>query len=394
MRLLTFSSLYPNATKPHHGIFVETRLRQLLGSHPIEARVMAPVPWFPFTHERFGDYARQAGIPRQEVRHGISIQHPRYPLIPKFGMNLAPWGMALACLPRLQQQIRNGQDFDLIDAHYFYPDGVAATLLGRWLKKPVIITARGSDLNLLPHYPIPRLLIQRAAQQAAHLITVSGALKQVLIQLGAEAHKITVLRNGVDLTLFQPTEREKTRQQLNLTTHPLLVSVGNLVPGKGHDLVIRAIEPLEPFQLLIIGSGPEQHNLEQLVKQLNLSQRVQFKTHLPQTELARYYSAADALVLASASEGWANVLLESLACGTPVISTAVGGSPELITAPEAGRLVQERTPQSVTQAIQNLFAHPPLREDTRRFASRFNWEETSAGQLSLFRHILARQTVI
>ncbi len=390
MRLLTFSSLYPNATKPHHGIFVETRLRQLLGSHPVEARVMAPVPWFPFTHERFGDYARQARIPRQEVRQGIAIEHPRYPLIPKFGMNLAPWGMALACLPLLRAQIRNGQDFDLIDAHYFYPDGVAATLLGHWLKKPVIITARGSDLNLLPHHPIPRRLIQRAAQRAAHLITVSGALKEVLVQLGADANKITVLRNGVDLTLFQPTEREKTRRQLALTTHPLLVSVGNLVPGKGHDLVIRAIEPLEPFQLLIIGSGPEQQNLERLVQQLNLDQRVQFKTHLPQAELAKYYSAADALVLASASEGWANVLLESLACGTPVISTAVGGSPELITAPEAGRLVQERTPQALTQAIQDLFAHLPDREDTRRFASRFNWEETSAGQMTLFRNVVAR----
>ena len=390
MRLLTFSSLYPNATKPHHGIFVETRLRQLLGSHPVEARVMAPVPWFPFTHERFGDYARQARIPRQEVRQGIAIEHPRYPLIPKFGMNLAPWGMALACLPLLRAQIRNGQDFDLIDAHYFYPDGVAATLLGHWLKKPVIITARGSDLNLLPHHPIPRRLIQRAAQRAAHLITVSGALKEVLLQLGADANKITVLRNGVDLTLFQPTEREKTRRQLALTTHPLLVSVGNLVPGKGHDLVIRAIEPLEPSQLLIIGSGPEQQNLERLVQQLNLDQRVQFKTHLPQAELAKYYSAADALVLASASEGWANVLLESLACGTPVISTAVGGSPELITAPEAGRLVQERTPQALTQAIQDLFAHLPDREDTRRFASRFNWEETSAGQMTLFRNVVAR----
>jgi glycosyltransferase involved in cell wall biosynthesis len=390
MRLLTFSSLYPNATKPHHGIFVETRLRQLLGTHPIEARVMAPVPWFPFTHERFGDYARQARIPRQEVRQGISIEHPRYPLIPKFGMNLAPWGMALACLPLLRAQIRNGQDFDLIDAHYFYPDGVAATLLGHWLKKPVTITARGSDLNLLPHHPIPRILIQRAAQRAAHLITVSGALKEVLIQLGVEANKITVLRNGVDLTLFQPTEREKTRRQLTLNPHPLLVSVGNLVPGKGHDLVIRAIEPLKSFQLLIIGSGPEQHNLEQLVKQLGLDQRVQFKTHLPQAELAQYYSAADALVLASASEGWANVLLESLACGTPVISTAVGGSPELITAPEAGLLVQERTPQALTLAIQDLFATPPNREDTRRFASRFNWDETSAGQMTLFQNVISR----
>ncbi|WP_031598821.1 glycosyltransferase family 4 protein [Ferrovum myxofaciens] len=389
MRLLTFSSLYPNATKPHHGIFVETRLRQLLGTKPIEARVMAPVPWFPFTHERFGDYARQARIPKTEVRHGISIEHPRYPLIPKFGMNLAPWGMALACLPLLRAQIRHGQDFDLIDAHYFYPDGVAATLLGRWLKKPVLITARGSDLNLLPHHPIPRALIQRAARHAAHLITVSGALKQELLHLGVNEHKITVLRNGVDLSLFQPTEREETRKKLGVNG-PLLVSVGNLVSGKGHDLVVRALESLPSFHLLIIGSGPEQKTLERLVQERGLTQRVQFKTHIPQVELAKHYSAADALVLASVSEGWANVLLEAMACGTPVVSTAVGGSPELITEPCAGRLVQERTPEALSQAIIDLFSALPHREDTRKFASRFSWDETSEGQMALFQTILSR----
>ncbi len=389
MRLLTFSSLYPNATKPHHGIFVETRLRQLLDTQPVEARVMAPVPWFPFTHERFGDYARQARVPQREVRRGISIEHPRYPLIPKFGMNLAPWGMALACLPLLRAQIRHGQDFDLIDAHYFYPDGVAATLLGRWLKKPVLITARGSDLNLLPDYPIPRALIQRAARHAAHLITVSGSLRQALVHLGVDEHKITVLRNGVDLSLFQPSERDETRKKLGIHG-PLLVSVGHLVSGKGHDLVVRALESLPSFHLLIIGSGPEQKALEHLVQERGLSARVQFKTHMPQVELTRHYSAADALVLASSSEGWANVLLEAMACGTPVVSTAVGGSPELITEPCAGRLVQERTPEALSQAITDLFNPLPDREDTRRFASGFSWDETSEGQMTLFQEVLSR----
>ncbi len=392
MRLLTFTSLYPNATKPHHGIFVETRLRHLLDSAPIQARVMAPVPWFPFTHERFGDYARQARIPSHEIRRGIPIDHPRYPLIPKFGMNLAPWGMALACLPRLRQQIRQGQDFDLIDAHYFYPDGVAATLLGRWLNKPVVITARGSDLNVLPRYPWPRTQIQQAARQAAHVITVSASLKQQLMTLGTPENHITVLRNGVDLTLFQPTARADTRQQLSLSDQQsLLVSVGHLVPKKGHDLAIRAIAALPSAQLLIIGSGPEQKNLERLVSDLGLNTRVWFKPHLPQTELAAYYSAADALILASASEGWANVLLEALACGTPVVSTAVGGSPELVTAPEAGRLIHERAPQPLTQALKDLLSHPPRREDTRRFAERFSWADTSAGQLALFTTLIAPQ---
>ncbi|MBW8066965.1 MAG: glycosyltransferase, partial [Ferrovum sp.] len=145
--------------------------------------------------------------------------------------------------------------------------------------------------------------------------------------------------------------------------------------------------------LLIIGSGPEQKALEHLVQERGLSARVQFKTHMPQVELTRHYSAADALVLASSSEGWANVLLEAMACGTPVVSTAVGGSPELITEPCAGRLVQERTPEALSQAITDLFKAPPDRQDTREFARRFSWDETSEGQMALFQKILTRPSL-
>ena len=166
MQILTFTTLYPSAAQPQHGIFVETRLRKLVESAAVSARVVAPCPWFPLRSARFGRYAIFARIPREETRYALHIDHPRYLLLAKIGMSGAPLALAAAILPFLRRQIRNGQNFDLIDAHYFYPDGVAAVLLGRALGRPVVITARGSDLNIIAQHAIPRWWIRGAATAA------------------------------------------------------------------------------------------------------------------------------------------------------------------------------------------------------------------------------------
>ena len=129
MKILLFSSLYPSSVRPVHGVFVETRLRELLKTGEVEAKVVAPVPWFPSKSPRFGEYAQYASTPLQEVWNGIDVHHPRYLLLPKIGMNMAPDTMASGAMATIREIIESGFDFDLIDAHYFYPDGVAAMLL-------------------------------------------------------------------------------------------------------------------------------------------------------------------------------------------------------------------------------------------------------------------------
>lgn len=388
MKLLTFSTLFPNAARPQHGIFVETRLRHLVASGHVQTRVLAPVPWFPFRHRAFGRYATYAQVPLHEWRSGLSIGHPRYPVVPKVGMVPAPFLLAKAVTPAVQSIINQGYDFDLIDAHYFYPDGVAAVLLAQHFKKPVVVTARGSDINLIPRYRIPRKLILWAAGQAEGIITVCQALKQELVALGADGHRIVPLRNGIDLDAFKPCDRASARQQLGLTQFTL-ISVGHLIPEKGHDLVIAALPALPDVQLLIVGGGPERTRLEALAHKLHLSERVTFLGVLPQRELARCYGAADALVLASCREGWANVLLESMACGSPVLASNVNGTPEVVASPEAGVLLQHRTAAGIVDAVRRLRACYPNRLATRRYAEQFSWADTTAGQLGLFRHILS-----
>lgn len=384
MKILTFSTLFPNTEKPGHGIFVETRLRHLVATGQVEARVVAPVAWFPSTHPRFGNYAKMAKVPRAEVRHGLQVAHPRYPAIPKVGMNVAPFLLAQAARPAIARLLEEGFDFDLIDAHYFYPDGVAAALLARWFNKPLVITARGSDITLLPQYTLPRRMIKWAAKRADAVITVCNALRDEVVALGVPADRVTSLRNGVDLQLFQPIERQPNAMFTLLT-------VGHLVPVKAQELIIAALPLLPGVRLVVAGDGPNRAMLEALAHTQNVAERVEFLGAVPQAQLRAHYGAADALVLASSREGWANVLLESMACGTPVIASRVYGTPEVVAAPEAGVLMRERSPQGVADAVNALRANYPDRAATRRYAEGFSWDDTSAGQLRLFREVLARR---
>jgi len=390
IRTLLFSTLYPSSVRPSHGIFVETRLRELLRSGGVETRVVAPVPWFPFDSPRFGDYASFARTPSAETWRGVEVQHPRYLLLPKVGMSSAPASIAFAAFPVLRDTIRRGFDFDVIDAHYFYPDGVAAVLLGRVLGKPVTITARGTDLNLIPQHALPRQMIKWAARHSAHMITVCQALKDVLLELGTPDDRVTVLRNGVDLALFRPEDRPAARARYRLTGFSL-ASVGHLIDRKGHDLVISALPQLPGVQLLIAGSGPNEHALRALAQALGVADRVQFLGSLPQVELCGLYNAADALVLASSREGWANVLLEAMACGTPVVASNVWGTPEVVATSDAGQLMHQRSADGVVQAVGRLRAQLPDRAGTRRYAEGFDWQSTTQGQLQIFRNVLPAQ---
>lgn len=387
IRIVTFTTLYPNAVDPAHGIFVENRLRHLLATGDVASRVVAPVPWFPSALSPFSrTYARYARVPGHERRNEIDILHPRYPVLPKIGMALGPASLFLRSLPVLRRLQAEGGDFDLIDAHYFYPDGVAAAMLGRVLRKPVVITARGSDVTLIARFALERAMIRSAANRAAGIITVSKALKDELIRRGVRSKNIRVLRNGVDLTMFRPLDRAQARRDLGFEG-PTLLSVGLLIERKGHDLIIEAMARLPGYRLAIAGEGPERAALEALTRRTGVADRVRFLGLIRHDRLASVFSAADALVLASSREGWPNVLLEAMACGTPVVVSNVAGMSEVVT-DRVGVMMPERTPAGVGAAVEQLFSASWDRSDIRRYAEDFSWEETSKGQISLFREIL------
>ncbi len=356
----------------------------------MSARVVAPVPWFPAKNPKFGKYAKFAAVPMSEVRNQIEVFHPRYPVLPKIGMSFAPLLLALAVYRDIKKFSEDSTGFDLIDAHYFYPDGVAATLLGQWLGKAVIITARGTDVNLIPKYLLPRKWILWAAKRCAKIITVSDALRKELQHLGVPAEKIRTIRNGVDLDAFRPLlNRGELRKNLSFDG-PVLLSVGHLIERKGHHLVIEALDSLPHCTLIVVGVGPMQNRLMTLAQKRNVSDRVRFDGVVTHDELVKYYNAADALVLASSREGMANVLLESIACGTPVVATPYWGNPEVVADRRTGVLMAGRTATDLATAVQSLLRDPPERSTVRKYAEAFSWDDTTRGQLEVFHDVLHR----
>jgi glycosyltransferase involved in cell wall biosynthesis len=387
MRIVTFSTLYPNANMPTHGIFVENRLRQLIAHERIESTVIAPVPYFPSSRKIFRRWAKWASVPSLQIQHGIQVRHPRFLVVPKIGQLLTPKSLFLAARRSLQELIETGYKPRLIDAHYLYPDGVAAVQLGKAFQLPVVVTARGSDVTEWPYDPSCNRLIREAISNADALIAVSSALADGLKNLGANPERVTVLRNGVDTNVFAPVDYHEARKQLQLR-RKMLLSVGHLIVRKGHDRVIRALVELPEFELMIVGDGPERAALLRLAAVLNVADRVHLVGSVVQAKLPLYYSAAEALILASSREGWANVLLEAMACGTPVIASPISGNSEVVRKGEAGVITKENSPAGIVEAVRGLLSKPPSRIETQIYAASHGWREVSAGQRQVFESVI------
>jgi glycosyltransferase involved in cell wall biosynthesis len=248
----------------------------------------------------------------------------------------------------LIKKINKSFPIDIIDAHYVYPDGLAAVVIGNTINRPVVLTARGTDINLFPNLPLIRPMIRYSLKKAVRVISVCEALKKRMTQLSIQPGKIRVIPNGVDLSKFGVADRKDSKRLLGLdTTWRILLSVGELIPRKGFHVLIEAFSELlktdkeEDYQLFIVGEGSFRQTLSQQIHNLSLESRVYLVGERPNNELRHWYNAADVFCLASSREGWANVIMEALACGTPVVATDVWGAPEILTTREVGFLVRQ-----------------------------------------------------
>lgn len=375
--LLVLTTLYPNSVNPRHGIFIETRLRKLIESGLCKADVIAPVPWFPFKGSRFGHYADFQKVPTYEVLNGIKVYHPRYLVIPKVGMFLTPLFLAIAFYVTARKLKTS---YDLIDAHYLYPDGVAAGLVSSLLKIPFVMSARGTDLNVIPDYHVARKMILWASKRSQKVITVSSALKDRGEAIGIESEKMIVIRNGVDTTIFNKIKKSTDPWFLKPYTH--VISVGNLTELKGHDLIIRAVEHLPKYALTIVGDGEDKIKLTRVINELELNDRVRILPPVDQKSLAKLYASADVLVLASSREGWPNVLLEALACNTQVIATDVGGVKEIIDNKGHGFLIPKRSSEAIIETLEKIeeFDNQLL----HMYAEQYAWGQVVEKQNALY----------
>jgi teichuronic acid biosynthesis glycosyltransferase TuaC len=361
-RLLVFTTLFPHPGQPKAGLFIRERMFRVGKCLPLV--VVAPVPWFPFQGiiRKWRPHFRPAA-PRFEIQDGIEVYHPRFFSVPGLFKSLDGFFMALGSLATLQR-LRHRFDFNIIDSHFAYPDGHAATLLGKWLKLPVTITLRGTEVPLAK-LPARRRRMIEAMEHAGRIFSVSESLRQHAIALGIDPDKIRVVGNGVDTEKFQPVPKQEARQQLDIEPDaPVLISVGALVERKGFHRVIERLPSLckrfPALRYLIVGGpspeGDWTSQLQQQVAELGLEQHVHFLGALAPEELKTPLSAADVFVLATRNEGWANVFLEAMACGLPVVTTDVGGNAEVVANEELGTVVPfgdgDRLEQALAEALQ------------------------------------------
>src|SRR5512139_820567 len=393
--LVVFSSLFPSAVRPGAGLFIRERMFRVAQHRPLA--VVSPQPWFPgqsLIRRLRPGYRPQA--PALEMQHGIRVYHPRFLAVPGQLRRFDGWSMALGSFLLLRRLRAEGAR--LIDAHFAYPDGEAATRLGQWLGLPVTVTLRGTEV---PHSkdPATRLRLARTVKAAARVFSVSDSLRRLALALGTPAEKTEVVGNGVDTGVFHPVDRTVARARLGLSENAkVLISVGGLVERKGMHRVIDCLPALlgqhPDLHYLVVGGGcPEgdlRAELDAQVKRLGLTGRVRFLGELPPAELKWPLSAADVFVLATRNEGWANVFLEAMACGLPVVATDVGGNREVVCRDELGSIVPFGDAAALQQALAAALARDWDRAAILEHAQANQWDKRVAQLLRAYAPLLAR----
>lgn len=389
IRILSISSMFPNQRMPVHAQFVKQRLDAL--SQYVDLTVVSPIPWFP-GERLISRYRNRHEVTVSTDKNGYPTSFPKFLSIPAIIKPLDGLFMAYSVYT-WARKFSNPDDFDLLDCHLGFPDGYAGALLAKTWKKPFVVTLRGHDINDLYKYPVRIRQVVFSLRKCSRFFGVSQALVDGAVKLGAPEEKGYRSANGVDSRRFFPSERHAARAQLGLDPDPqYMLSVSHIVKRKGIDILIRAISVLHKkgysrLRYLIAGAGGEEGDytgtLKKLADELGVSGYIQWIGAVDNTELHRYYSAADISCLASEKEGWPNVILESLACGTPVAAYSTWGVPEIITSENLGILVENRAPETFADAIEQGLTKTWDREAIVAYAKERSWDNTAR---ELYKH--------
>ncbi|EQB03394.1 glycosyltransferase [Sphingobium baderi] len=371
LNVLMLSTLFPDMSRPNFGVFVERQARELATRPDAHVTVVAPVGMPPWPLSNAARYAPLRALPRKERWKDMTVYRPIFRIIPKFGGRTNVGSMTRAILP-LIRRLHAERPFDVIDASFFFPDGPVAQRLSRALGIPYSVKARGADIHYWGARRGTRSMVRRAADGAAGLLAVSGAMKRSMAKMGIDDDKIRVHYTGVDLDRFEIADRPAAKAALGFEG-PVVLCVGALIPRKGQDLLVRALPLLPDVTLLMAGQGQYRRTLEKLAEELGVDRRIGFLGSVPHDRLPRVYAAADVMALVSSSEGLANAWVEALACGTPIVVSDVGGARELVDRREAGRIV-EREPEAIAAAISDILNNPPDQAAVRETALRFTWQ--------------------
>ena len=398
--ILVYSSLFPHQGQPNAGVFIRERMFRVAKTLPMV--VVVPVPWFPF--QGLLRYLRphfRPIAPRYARQNGVDVYFPRYLCFPGILKHLDGILMALGSY-RIVRKLLKERSIDLIDSHFAYPDGFAAVHIGKWFGLPVTITLRGTELRMSKSKPL-RVRMLQALAGATRIFSVADSLKQLVGRYGADTTKIVVVGNGVDIDKFAAVPSVEARQMLDLKElDKVLVSIGGIVPRKGYHRVIEVmptlIKEFPTLKYLIVGgAGPEGDYRQDLLEQiglLGLNEHVFLVGPKPSGELKYILSAADLFVLATENEGWANVFLEAMACGLPVVTTRVGGNAEVVVDERLGSLVDLDSSPQLADAIRHALYREWDKDFIVEYAKKNSWDDRVETLLVNFRELTSHTSAV
>lgn len=334
MRVLTFTNLYPNPEQPERGKFIS----QMVDALPSEIKsvVVSPLPWCPPISIGNSDKLVFSRIPYSASVNGIESYYPKYFMVPKVS-SLFHAASILIFSFSIVNYLKKRHAVDLVHAHYLYPDCVAAVLIAKWLSIPIVVSARGSDINIFGGYKCCMPQIRWALHQANIVTAVSDAMRSKIINdYGVNGNKVKTIRNGVDSAVIKKIERKRARSILELNpSEKYLLFVGHLQKVKGLSYLIESLKILKDsgnlnFKTLLVGEGVERKQIEKKIAKFHLQKYVILIGNKPHEEVFLWMSASDVLCLPSIQEGTPNVVLEALVCDLPIVASNVGGIPEVV----------------------------------------------------------------
>jgi len=336
-RVLVLTGIFPNRSNPTWGVHVFQNVRALSGH--ADVRVVATVPWVPKAIAR-GRYKQHAGALARDQWEGIDVVYPRFFVVPKIARFLHGWEYFYSIRSAVSREINSFRP-DVILAYFAYPYGFAAVQLGRMFNLPVVISCRGSDINYMSKPRLQGRMIISSLRASRRVLVMSDEMRARVLSLGVDSARVEIVSNGVDAERFKPMARAQARTALGIERDArVIVCVSRLSHEKGIDVLVDAMKQMhDATRLYVIGDGAERAALAARVQAAGLEGRVSLALTRPHEEIPRWLAAADVVALPSRTEGMPNAVLEALACGRPVVATAVGGTRELIANPALGTLV-------------------------------------------------------
>jgi len=382
MRILLVTDNFPNPMRPTIGTFNLQMARALARTNDLA--VIAYVPWLQEWR------MRRAGtrLERRRAEDRIEIHHPRYLYPPGVMRTLYPWFLWRSVAATAREALRRFAP-DVILSYWLHPDGAVALRLAGMAGVPAVVMSGGSDLLLLTKRPMRRRAIARVLDKADAVVCVSEHLARAATQLARAGTPVHVVRRGVDLDTFCAGDRAEARARLGWDPGKrALLWVGRMSPEKGLDVLIDACARIPrdlDFLLHLAGDGPLRGELTERARRAGLAHRIVFAGTVPHDALPDWFRAADVTVLPSRSEGVPNVLLESIACGTPFAASDVGGVAE-IADPRADRLTPAGDADALAAAVAEVLSQPST--GPRRFMPE-SWARSAAALEEVFRSTIA-----